>query len=286
MEKFLRICAIIGLFVTATYADTNSGNPIDKGGAAYSSQFVSAQPADNSNLSLHLDYITGENIASMVQSVFTPQAGYEFEFIVGTGDISDGSDFGAVRNAFNTWVNLPDSALSITETTYDHTITLGSANGQNEISWIPYTGTNWWVDVLKYSPSTIGVAVTWYDQISGVVTERDVHFNDTYMYWYTDSDGASAANNPFYVEHIALHEEGHIFGLTDVYNPGQSGYQSWMGSDNANLTMYGYAASLNEDVTLTDVDIAAMALAHPVPEPATLCLLGAGIFALLRKKSV
>ena len=253
---------------------------IDKG--IENSPFVIGQAS--SDLSVQYDYITAGNIGNMIASAYNPESGYEFEFVLGTMDVSDGSDFGAVRDAFGTWVDLPDSAVTMTETTYDGNITLGGTNGENEISWILYDGTNWWVDVLGYPTGAIAVTSTWYFPSTGEIVERDLHFNDTYMYWYTDTDGASPSNNPFYVEHIALHEEGHIYGLKDVYNPGEPGYEAWMGSNNEDLTMYGYSNGLLEDTTLTSVDITAMAMAHPVPEPATLSLLAIGAAALLKKR--
>ncbi len=119
---------------------------IDKGADIFSSK-INLLQNDNPNISMRTDFITTGNIGSMVQDVFNPEADYEFEFALGTMDISDGSDFDSVYSAFSTWVDLPDSALSVTETTYDGIISVGGYNGENEISWIPYDGTNWWVDV-------------------------------------------------------------------------------------------------------------------------------------------
>lgn len=255
---------------------------IDKG-AGDSSRFILAKDSLGPDIAVRQEYITSENISNMVASIFNPQSHYEFEFVLGSLDIDDGSDFAATRSAFNTWVGLADSAVSMTETYYDGSIALGGTDGQNEISWIPYTGTNWWVDVLGYSPSAIAVTSTWYIPSTGEVVERDLHFNDTYMYWYTDTDGASPSNDPFYVGHVALHEIGHIYGLKDVYNPGQPAYEEWMGSGNEQLTMYGYSGPLDEDITLTDIDIAAMAMAHPIPEPATVFLFALAAVGLRRK---
>lgn len=257
---------------------------IDKAEDLLSSRFVFTQN-DNPNISMHTDYITSENIGNMVQTVFNPEADYEFEFILGTMDVTDGSDFDSVLDSFGMWVDLPDSTVSVTETSYDGEIGLGGNNGENEISWIPYDGeTNWWLDVLGYSPSTIAAVVTWYLPSTGEVVERDMHFNDTYMYWYTDSDGAAPANDPFYVGHIGLHETGHIYGIRDVYNPGAPGYASWMGTGNEGLTMYGYSSPGDEDMSLTSIDITAMGMAHPIPEPATILLLGLGQLLASRKR--
>ena len=279
--KFLLLVLIILLPSTAIRAAF-----IDKGGDSFSSRFVLGQPDPDADISVRLDveYLASENIGDMVETLFTPESGYEFEFVLSTLDVSDGSDFDAVRDAFGTWVDLPDSIVSVAETTYDGNITLGGTNGENEVSWIPYTGTNWWVDVLGYPPSAIGVTSTWFNGVTGEVLERELHFNDTYMYWYTDTDGAVPSNDPHYVEHIAVHELGHIYGLKDVYNPGHPAYEAWMGVSNEELTMFGLSAALDEDVTLSSMDIAAMAIGHPVPEPMTVLLLASGALALFHRR--
>jgi hypothetical protein len=121
---------------------------------------------------------------------------------------------------------------------------------------------------------------------SGRILERDLYFNDVSIHWRTESDGYE--DGGYFIEHIALHEIGHLFGLRDIYNPGQSGWKEWMGSGNQVLAMYGYSSWQNEGVTLHQTDIVAMAMLHPasVPEPGSLSLLtvAAGLFWAISRR--
>lgn len=231
-------------------------------------------PAGDGQICMSTANISWDNVPNMVTSTFMPQAEYTFAFVNGSKNISDGSDFDAVRSAFDTWLGLPDSDIFASEVAYAGQLDPGSVNGRNEISWIGLddSGTDLWGDILGFSSNTIATVVTWYYSGSGEVVERDMYFNDVNMDWRTDSDGIDGGFN---VEHIALHEIGHIYGLEDVYNPGQAGYEEWMGSCNSSLTMYGYSNAGNNDITLSAEDIYAMSLAHPasVPEPGTGVLL-------------
>ena len=234
------------------------------------------------------DAIGMDQIGNVAISNLIAEPGYTYSFVDGARGISDGSDFGAVRNAFQTWIDQPDSALWSVEKASQRSFTPGKMNYQNDISWIAATATEAdpWSDVLNLSDRAIAVVMTWYNGATRRVVERDVYFNDVDMHWRTGSDGLE--DGGYFVEHIALHEIGHVFGLGDVYNPGQSGWEEWMGSGNQTLTMYGYSSWYNEDVTLHESDIAAMALLHPssVPEARSLPLfsLAAGIFLVTRKR--
>ena len=238
-------------------------------------------------LSVCVEFITTDNIGQMAASNYIPQSDYTYRFVNGASDVSDGSDYAAVRNAFSTWIDLPSSDLSVTETSKSVSFTPGTRNGYNDISWIGsgYGYNDPWSDLLSFSNSALAVVVTWYSSYSGIVRERDLYFNDVDYSWRTDSDGVQVGG--FYVEDIALHEIGHIYGLKDVYNPGQPGWQAWMGSNNNYLTMYGYSSWTNEDVMLSDIDILAMADLHPsaVPEPnaAIMFAMAGGILIFVRK---
>ncbi len=233
----------------------------------------------------HHDFMTTDNIGQMVASDYTPRSDFTYQVVPGSTHISNGRDFRAVQNALNTWANLPDSDISFNQTRSHNQLSLNTTNGRNEISWISAEnfGANAWTDTLDFSSSSIAVAITWYYEDSRQIIERDVYFNDINMDWRTDSDGDT--NGGFNVEHIALHELGHVFGLNDVYNPGQAGYEKWMGSYNQDLTMYGYSGFHDDDITLSAHDIAAIAAAHPaaIPEPATILLLALATPILLRK---
>jgi len=228
-------------------------------------------------------FISSGNLGHMVTGDFVARNDYSFQFGYGSKDVSDGSDLAAVRNAFSTWIDLPSSSLSAAEAAARGIRSLGQADGRNQITWVSADrfGTNAWTDKLGFEPYVIAAAVTWYYPNTGKVAERDIYFNDINMSWRTETDPAPAG--AFSVEHIALHEIGHIYGLLDVYNPGQSGHVAWMGTGNESLTMYGYARWYDDGTTLSPEDIYAMALAHPAfPEPASVLLLAVGAVALRR----
>jgi len=225
------------------------------------------------------------DVGHMVTADYTPRSDYAFRFGHGSKNITDGSDFASVLRAFDTWVDLPDSDISYSWKTGRPSRSLGGTNGINDITWVSadHYGPDAWTDTLGFSERSIAVTVTWYYPDTGQITERDIFFNDINMDWRTDTDGISQGG--FLVEHIALHEIGHIYGLVDVYNPGHSGWTSWMGSGNENLTMYAYTTWWDDDVTVSAADARAMALAHPVtgmptPEPGSLLILAAGTLAL------
>lgn len=233
------------------------------------------------------EFISLDNIGQMAAAHYTPQNDYTYRFVNGASNISDGSDFAAVRNAFGTWGSEPSSDISVSEVLGTTGFTPGIRNRMNDVSWINsgYGHDDPWGDLLGFSSKTIAVVMTWYSSASGTVRERDMYFNDIDFDWRTDSDGASSGG--FDVEHIALHEIGHIYGLKDVYNPGQPGWQEWMGSDNESLTMYGYSNWWDKDITLSDIDIMAMAELYPtsVPEPkaAIMFMMAGGILFAVRK---
>ena len=238
-------------------------------------------------LSATTESITTAGLEHMVTADYTPRADYTFDFLYGSDDITDGSDFASVLQAFETWAALPDSDVTFRQRPSRATADLGGMNGHNDITWVSANrfGTGAWTDILGFSERSIAVTVTWYYPDTGQITERDVYFNDINMDWRTNTDGINQGG--YLVEHIALHEIGHIYGLQDVYNPGHSSYASWMGSDNEGLTMYGLATWWSDDVTLSAADIRAMAWAHPaaVPEPATLIVLTLGAVVLRRRQS-
>ncbi|MHC4552510.1 MAG: hypothetical protein ACYSUT_07070 [Planctomycetota bacterium] len=245
--------------------------------------------ASNAQLIMNAEFITLDNVGNMAADAYTPKNDYTYHFVNGASDISNGSDFAMVRNAFGIWADEPTSDLSVTEITRNASFTPGTRNGYNDISWIAsgYGYDDPWGSLLGYSSRAIAVVVTWYSSWSGAVSERDMYFNDVNFDWRTDSDGVETGG--FHVGHIALHEAGHIFGLKDVYNPGQPGWQAWMGSGNENLTMYGYSSWYNDDMTLSEYDIAAISELFPsavtVPEPkaAVMFMMTGGILFVVRK---
>lgn len=240
-------------------------------------------------LALHLDYISFDNIGRIAETDFVPVNHFNYRFINGASDISDGSDYDAVRNAFDTWVDDPLSNLSSYESTRMFDFTPGESNFKNDVSWVgsgQFGYNNPWRDLLGYSNRTLAVALTWYYPSTGIVAERDLYFNDVNYDWRTGTDGVH--DGGFSVEHIALHEIGHLYGLRDVYNSDSPYYESWMGTGNEDLTMYGYSGWYNNDISLSDYDAWAMSLLHPsfmVPEanPAIMFVMAGGILFFVRK---
>jgi hypothetical protein len=226
------------------------------------------------------------DVGHMVTADYVTRSDYTFDFLYGSKDITDGSDFASVLRAFDTWTSLPEADLTYRYRPSRATANLGGTNGRNDITWVSagQFGADAWTDVLGFSQRSIAVTVTWYYPDTRQISERDIYFNDIHMSWRTDTDGVEQGG--YLVEHIALHEIGHIYGLRDVYNPGQGGYASWMGSGNEGLTMYAYTTWWSDDVTLSATDILAVASAHPgvVPEPATLALLALGAILLRREQ--
>ena len=231
-------------------------------------------------------YISLDQVGNMAIANLIAEPGYTYTFGSGARGISDGSEFDAVRRAFGTWIAEPASAVWALEENTGGGLTPGVRNRRNDVSWISPTAQNPdpWSGLLGLSEKIISAVFIWYDALTGGILERDLYFNDVNMSWRTGTDGPEEGG--FFVEHIALHEIGHIFGLRDVYDPGQPGWEEWMGFGNEDLTMYGYAGWRDEDVTLSAIDIAAMAALHPasVPEPRSLSLFGlaAGIVLIFK----
>jgi hypothetical protein len=190
-----------------------------------------------------------------------------FESVLGSADITDGSDWTAVSSAINTWDIVPNSSITSSLGGYDGD--WGGLNGDNELAWIE----NGWTTFAGFGfrSNAIAVTVTWYYPDTLIQVESDIFFNGDNFTWYTDTDDSGSERE--FVEHIALHELGHAFSLKDLYS-----------SDDADRTMYGYSGNRNEDITLHSGDVAALEYAYPIPEPATICLLGLGALGLLKKR--
>jgi hypothetical protein len=213
-------------------------------------------------------------------------SGYYYSFQGGSRWISDGSDYQAVQNAFGKWIQEPGSSIWAAEVPGRAVFTPGRRNGQNEIAWIGPTerNPNPWKTVLHLPDSMLAAAMIWVDTKTRRVVERDIYFNDVSVSWRTETDGEEGG---YWVERVALHEIGHLFGLRDLYNPGQKGWEEWMGQGNEGLAMYGYSSRQDETASVHPLEAAALSLAyHSVPEPDSLpvfALAGALLFVSRRR---
>jgi hypothetical protein len=224
-------------------------------------------------------YISQENLPSMVFPYLWAPEGMPVTYAIAQGainDVVDGGDILQVQQAAATWSTIPNCSFSFAQTSFDGF--WGLADGSNEIGWIYDDET--WTTTLGLPSNAI--AVNYSFRSGSTYSEFDILLNGVYFWWYADS------NDPYYgsqygamnVGHIALHEMGHSAGLTDLYNSGD-GYEAWMGTGNEGATMYGYSDAHDEDVTLSSMDMDAMRLAYPVPEPSTLVLLAIAAGGLL-----
>lgn len=191
-----------------------------------------------------------------------------FEKAVSSADITDGSDWKAISSALNSWDIVPGASITSSLREFDGS--WGARNGDNEIGWIE----NGWTSLGGFNlpKNAIAVALSWYNTSTLIQTETDILFNGDNFSWYTNTDGSGSSKAQF-VGHIALHELGHAFSLTDLYAPADFG-----------RTMYGYSRSHNEDTTLLSGDMAALEYAYPVPEPMTITFFALAGLALAKRR--
>lgn len=101
----------------------------------------------------------------------------------------------------------------------------------------------------RLASSSIGITYIWYYPSTGEVAEVDTVYNSRYNWSYTPyNTGACGNSNSYDLQNIATHEDGHWFGLDDMYS-----------TDYVDNTMYGYGdlGELKKD-TLTTGDKAGL----------------------------
>ncbi|MFH1662950.1 MAG: matrixin family metalloprotease, partial [Chloroflexota bacterium] len=160
-------------------------------------------------------------------------------YYINTSGAPEGS-LTEIISSFDTW----DGEVAADLFSYEAETSISGRkyDGQNTVSW------------TRIAPkSTIAIATFWYYSDSNPATfdpimEFDIVFN-SFLNWGIDTDGEGTTfelTNAFDIQNIATHEVGHIVGLGDLYDSG-----------NSYLTMYGYG-SLGETqkISLDGGDIA------------------------------
>ncbi len=129
----------------------------------------------------------------------------------GSDDINNGSEFQKVKDAFADWESTPCTSISFTYlgTTENNQITSvgSSGNGENEIAWIE--GNAWGFG--SYVLGVTGPLINF----QGMILEADIGFNGRQHQWSTS--GTPSWNGSVQdVLNIAIHEQGHFFGMQHV----------------------------------------------------------------------
>ncbi len=108
-------------------------------------------------------------------------------------------------------------------------------NGRNELVFIENSA---W----KHGTYVLGVTVAWADNWKGAIVESDIAFNGYQQKWTTNPN--LAGNGTQHLLSVAIHEQGHFFGVMHVLG-------GWSQSDPPtmapNVMPYGLSASLNPD---------------------------------------
>lgn len=116
-----------------------------------------------------------------------------------------GSNFKTfVRRGFDSWQSAAGGKVTLTQGA-DTTINKTANDGQNVITW----GT---------APSgALAVSYVWYYTSSGQLIDSDIIMNKNYS-WTWSNSLTCAYKNTYDAENIMTHEQGHWFGLDDVYD--------------------------------------------------------------------
>lgn len=108
-------------------------------------------------------------------------------------------------------------------------------NGRNELVFAENS-------VWKHGSYVLGVTVAWANNWQGAIAESDIAFNGYLQKWTTDPN--KAGNGTQHLLSVAIHEQGHFFGVMHVLG-------GWSQSDPPtmapNVMPYGLSATLNPD---------------------------------------
>ncbi|MCK5344579.1 MAG: PEP-CTERM sorting domain-containing protein [Candidatus Heimdallarchaeota archaeon] len=257
-SEYFSVMITVTILVMAGYVQAEDKSPL------YGSGVISG------GISVSTSYLSGPSASVEPYRWYwgmENQFPLSFELVVGSEDISDGSDFTSIDRALSTWSNVSGSSISASSSAYDGD--WGALNDDNEIGWIE----SGWESDYGYSPTVIALAHTWYYTDTLEQIETDIMVNGDNFSWYTGTDDSGFEQ--FYVEHILLHELGHAFSLSDLYD-----------AEDIDRTMYGYGGYRQEDTILHRGDELALAYAYAIPEPSMIFMFLFGIFSMLgfRKK--
>lgn len=110
-----------------------------------------------------------------------------------------------------------------------------NANGRNELVFIE--DSSW-----KHGNFVLGVTVAWDNNWQGAITESDIAFNGYLQKWTTDPN--KAGNGTQHLLSVAIHEQGHFFGVMHVLGGWNQADPPTMAP---NVMPYGISASLSAD---------------------------------------
>jgi len=178
----------------------------------------------------------------------------------GSRDISTDADKTAVQNAFNAWNQVGGTRASVAAFTdlASNQLSAGDDN-TNKVYWVE---NNTW----RYGQFTLGVTTPLY-YTTGEIFDADIVFNGRDYTWRTGS--GNYCSNCTDVFSIAIHEQGHFYGLDHSCSPNSSGTSDdcgsgTNGSTKRNAVMFAaYPGSPKQ--ALNPDDIAGIRALYPAP---------------------